>query len=272
MEIASLFRGLPTMSVEQVRAYIDQREPSQYTLLDVREVNEYEESHLPGAVLIPVGELPNRYQELDPAKPTIVYCRSGGRGGSGTGVLVHAGFGQVWNMAGGMMAWQGLTATGAPEAGIAWFDEAHTLDDYIALASLLEVGARRFYEEMAIHLGGEDAELFRSLAKAEEDHISLLASLRVGDGDQDTGARHEQEEQDVMEGGISLQVTLTWARQQPPISVLELAIAMECNAYDRYLRVAALAKDKEVTKALEALACEEKTHLDRLVRAFAVYS
>jgi rhodanese-related sulfurtransferase/rubrerythrin len=264
MELASLFRSLPTMTVEQVRTYIDQRDPCQYTLLDVREVNEYEESHLPGAVLIPVGELTSRHQELDPAKPTIVYCRSGGRAGSGTGVLVHAGFTQVWNMAGGMLAWQGLTATGAPEAGIAWFDEAHTINDYIALASILEAGARRFYTEMAVHLGGEDAELFRSLAKAEDDHISLLASLRVGN----SAASREQVEQDVMEGGISLQVTLAWAKQQPPISVLELAIAMECNAYDRYLRVAALAKDREVTRALEALAREEKAHLDRLVRAF----
>jgi rhodanese-related sulfurtransferase len=269
MDLASLFRSLPTMTVEQVRSYIDEREPSQYTLLDVREVNEYEESHLPGAVLIPVGELPNRHHELDPAKPTIVYCRSGGRGGSGTGVLVHAGFNQVWNMAGGTLAWQGLTATGAPEAGIAWFDDAHTVNDYIALAAVLEVGARHFYSEMADHLGGDAAELFRSLARAEEDHLALLASLQVG---AEAGAADPaQSEQDVMEGGVSLQATLSWARQQPPISVLELAIAMECNAYDRYLRVAALAGDSQVTKALEALAREEKAHLDRLVKAFAAH-
>ncbi|MEJ2182557.1 MAG: rhodanese-like domain-containing protein [Nitrospirota bacterium] len=45
----------------------------QYALLDVRQPREYEKGHLPGAVLIPLGELRGRLGELDPRKPTVVY-------------------------------------------------------------------------------------------------------------------------------------------------------------------------------------------------------
>ncbi len=44
-----------------------------YNLVDVRQPQEYERGHLPGAKLIPVGELENRLKELDPTKPTIAY-------------------------------------------------------------------------------------------------------------------------------------------------------------------------------------------------------
>jgi rhodanese-related sulfurtransferase/rubrerythrin len=262
MQLSDLFRSTPTMSVAEVRTFLDQHQPSQLTLLDVRERQEYEELHLPGAVLIPVGELPRRFHELDPDRPTIVYCRSGGRGTSGTGVLVQAGFRQVWNMAGGMLAWQGLAATGAPEAGMAWFDAAREVADYIRLAAVLEHGARTFYAAMADHFEGEDALLFRDLAAAEEQHLALLTGLGAG---ADSIA---VEEQDVMEGGVSLQEMLGWARQQPAAAVMEAAIAMECNAYDRYLKVAGAARDQHCAGVLEALAAEEKIHLDRLVEVY----
>ena len=43
------------------------------TYLDVRQPKEYEQEHLPGAKLIPLGELDQRLSELDPEKPTVIY-------------------------------------------------------------------------------------------------------------------------------------------------------------------------------------------------------
>ena len=47
--------------------------PDQYNLVDVRQPKEYERGHLPGAKLIPLGELKDRLSEVDPNKPTIIY-------------------------------------------------------------------------------------------------------------------------------------------------------------------------------------------------------
>ena len=47
--------------------------PNAYNLVDVRQPSEYEAHHIPGAKLIPIAELDKRLDELDPAKPTLVY-------------------------------------------------------------------------------------------------------------------------------------------------------------------------------------------------------
>lgn len=73
MAILDYFRPVSTWSAEQIRKFLNQKKSGEYNLVDVRQPQEYEQGHLPGAQLIPVGELPNRLAELDPAKPTIVY-------------------------------------------------------------------------------------------------------------------------------------------------------------------------------------------------------
>ena len=56
-----------------MKNFIAEHKPEEYQLLDVRQPKEYEKEHLPGAKLIPVKELMDRLDELDPAKPTFVY-------------------------------------------------------------------------------------------------------------------------------------------------------------------------------------------------------
>jgi sulfur-carrier protein adenylyltransferase/sulfurtransferase len=52
---------------------ISDHDPDEITILDVRQPGEYKDSHIPGAVLIPLAELSDRASELDPDKPTLVY-------------------------------------------------------------------------------------------------------------------------------------------------------------------------------------------------------
>lgn len=73
--------------------------------LDVREVDEWNQGHIPGATLIPLGELPNRLSELSKDKEIVVYCRSGNRSQSGRDILLDAGFTNVTSMEGGINAW-----------------------------------------------------------------------------------------------------------------------------------------------------------------------
>ncbi|WP_240550143.1 rhodanese-like domain-containing protein [Candidatus Roseilinea sp. NK_OTU-006] len=82
-------------------------------MLDVREPFEYAEYHMPGAVLIPLGELTGRLNEVPKDRPVVVVCRSGNRSQVGRNILKQAGFTAVTSMDGGMRAWRnaGLPVT-----------------------------------------------------------------------------------------------------------------------------------------------------------------
>jgi rhodanese-related sulfurtransferase len=73
MSVLDYFKPVSIWSAEKIRHFLNQQNPDEYNLVDVRQPDEYEQGHLPGAQLIPVGELPNRLGELNPNKPTIVY-------------------------------------------------------------------------------------------------------------------------------------------------------------------------------------------------------
>lgn len=73
MSILNYFKPVSTWSTEKIRKFFQEKNPEDYNLVDVRTSKEYEQGHLPGARLIPVGELANRLSEIDPKKPTIVY-------------------------------------------------------------------------------------------------------------------------------------------------------------------------------------------------------
>lgn len=71
------------------------------SLVDVREVREFQSGHAPGAVNIPLSLLPLRMPELkELSKPLILYCRSGGRSGQATAFLQREGFINVHNAGG----------------------------------------------------------------------------------------------------------------------------------------------------------------------------
>lgn len=76
-------------------------------LLDVREQDEWDAGHAPGAVHIPLGDLPQRLEELPDtdAGTLAVTCRSGGRSSRAVAWLTQQGF-DVANLDGGMKAWQ----------------------------------------------------------------------------------------------------------------------------------------------------------------------
>jgi rhodanese-related sulfurtransferase len=111
--IAFLPRGGPTgtpaaasqpkeISVAQAKEKYD----SGAFLLDVRQPEEWNEYHVPGSTLIPLGELKNRVGELPKDKEIVVVCRSGNRSQEGRDILLSAGFDQATSMAGGVLDWR----------------------------------------------------------------------------------------------------------------------------------------------------------------------
>lgn len=74
-------------------------------MLDVRQPEEWETGHLPGATLIPLGELPNRLDEIPDDHNVVVVCRSGSCSGQAAQLLRQSGFNQVTSMNSGMNQW-----------------------------------------------------------------------------------------------------------------------------------------------------------------------
>jgi glyoxylase-like metal-dependent hydrolase (beta-lactamase superfamily II)/rhodanese-related sulfurtransferase len=74
-------------------------------VLDVRELWEYQKGHVPGATLIPLGQLSSRVSELNPETPIAVICASGNRSQSAAALLGQKGFKTVYNVVGGTSAW-----------------------------------------------------------------------------------------------------------------------------------------------------------------------
>ena len=91
------------ITVLDLKARMDRGETLR--IVDVREPNEYQISRIPGAQLIPLGELPRRYAELDPDEELIVHCKMGGRSAKAADYLRSVGFRRVLNLTGGVLAW-----------------------------------------------------------------------------------------------------------------------------------------------------------------------
>ena len=100
---ANTLRGeVKTVTSEELQKRMEANTSLQ--LLDVRTRDEYQEAHLPQAHLVPVDELRDHLQELDPTQETIVYCRVGLRGYLAARILLQHGFTNVSNLTGGFLS------------------------------------------------------------------------------------------------------------------------------------------------------------------------
>jgi adenylyltransferase/sulfurtransferase len=75
------------------------------TIVDVREPNEYQINRIAGSTLIPLGEVPRRYHELDPNDEIVMQCKVGARSAKAADFLRSVGFKKVLNLKGGILDW-----------------------------------------------------------------------------------------------------------------------------------------------------------------------
>jgi adenylyltransferase/sulfurtransferase len=87
----------------EVKAKLDRGD--NFILIDVREPYEHKIANIPAAKLIPLGDVPKRLGELDRTAEIVVHCKSGMRSAKAQGILRDAGFKNVLNMKGGILAW-----------------------------------------------------------------------------------------------------------------------------------------------------------------------
>jgi molybdopterin/thiamine biosynthesis adenylyltransferase/rhodanese-related sulfurtransferase len=90
-------------TVEELKQRLDKGD--KVFILDVRNVEEFQICRIPGSVLLPLPELPQRFGELDPGKEMVVHCKSGMRSQKAIQFLRQQGFTKLKNLKGGILAW-----------------------------------------------------------------------------------------------------------------------------------------------------------------------
>ena len=267
MKWKALFTGVKNLSPDEAKAFIAARSVTDYQLLDVRQPQEYENEHLPGALLIPLKQLSEKLAGLDRKKPLLVYCAVGGRSRAAAQFLAGQGFEEVYNISGGIKKWQGGKATGPELTGLDLIDAEADFKNGLTLSYALEDGLQQFYARLAEKVeNGEQKKLLSRLAGFEDKHKAWLAkefSLLTED---DSLPATPQGDKAVMEGGRSVQQFL--ARVRPEFLTMEdlfdMAMMFETQAMDLYSRLARQAQDDSSRLLFLRLVDEEKMHLGYL--------
>jgi len=104
--LARIREEIEEISAIEARERLESPDPPVF--VDVREPDEWEEGHIPGAIYVPRGRLESRIEGLvpDKARPLVVYCASGARSAFATKVLSEMGYTDVVNLAGGIVDWK----------------------------------------------------------------------------------------------------------------------------------------------------------------------
>lgn len=93
------------ITVADLAAWLAAPDSSKPQLLDVREAEEWAICRVEGSQHIPMRSIPARLEELDPSQPLVCICHHGGRSMQVAVFLERNGFGDVYNLAGGVDAW-----------------------------------------------------------------------------------------------------------------------------------------------------------------------
>jgi rhodanese-related sulfurtransferase/rubrerythrin len=268
IQFKKLFTPVASMEAEEARAFMSKHREGDYVLLDVRQPGEYEEEHIPGAKLIPLPQLSDSFEELDRKKPVIVQCAVGGRSRVAAQMLSGYGFNEVYNLAGGIKAWQGGKATGPVELNLELVRGDESPGEMIELAYGMERSLQNFYNTLKEKAPDEGVKaLFQQLADIEELHkkrlLQLLAEIDPG---KERAALEMEKGSHRLEGGFDLAQFMEQneAHLQSIAGVLEVAMMLETQALDLYLRFAGKCVNDLTKKVLYKISEEEKAHLRAL--------
>jgi rhodanese-related sulfurtransferase/rubrerythrin len=276
MKIACAVDEIKGLTANEIKTILDKDKTGEYLLVDVRQPEEYENGHIPGAVLIPLGELEDRQGELDRNKKIITYCRSGRRSMAAAINLCGLGFKGVQHLEGGILDWSYETITGMPERRPQLVTETADVKDILMLAIKLEKGSCDFYiaAKNKVHQT-HMKDTLQTLADAEEGHMRRLyrqAVSLLGDGILPPFDRLKDEiKVEYMEGGIEINPALAKLDENfaDDLEALEIALEKEYMSYDFYKRIATLVENLDAKTLIHELAMEERNHANALLKSVA---
>jgi len=272
MKMACAIDEIRELTANEIEAILDNDRKGEYLLVDVRQPEEYEAGHIPGALLIPLGELEAKQGELDRNKKIVTYCRTGHRGMAAAITLCGLGFKGVHHLKGGILDWSYETIAGAPERKPELITETAGVRDILMLAIKLEKGSWDFYMAAKKKIQQPKMkETFQTLADAEDIHMRRLHQQTISVlGNRalppfyriKSGVKVEY-----MEGGIEINRALAKLDENliDDMEALEIALEKEYMSYDFYKRAAPLVENLDAKTLLHELALEERNHANALL-------
>jgi rubrerythrin len=193
----------------------------------------------------------------------------GGRSRAAAQYLAGKGFKEVYNLKGGIQAWHGHSAAGPMETGMFLISGSESPSEVIIIAYGLEQGLRELYT--GIRDATSDKDLYAILnvladieAKHQERLFKLYTDLESDPADETTF--QDQVSSELMEGGFSTKefMELNGPALGTVTGVLNVAMTLEAQAMDLYMRYAQRFSGENVKQIFYALADEEKIHLKKL--------
>jgi rubrerythrin len=193
----------------------------------------------------------------------------GGRSRAAAQFLAGQGFSEVYNLKGGIAAWQGLKAFGPAEMGMMTLKGNETPQEVIVIAYGMEGGLAGFYSEVsAMAPEPKVSALLGKLVAIEETHKAKLFALyqTLEPAMREKDLFEERIVSGVMEGGFTGEEFL---EQNRPLldtveNLISLAMMLEAQALDLYTRYAQKVEDPQSRSVLHDIAEEEKAHLATL--------
>lgn len=264
MNWKSLFRPSKNISTDEAKKFIKKHDITSYQLLDVRQPKEYEQQHLPGAILIPVNEISSRLGELDKNKATLVYCHNGIRSKAAAQLLQGNGFDTVYNIRGGIRAWRGIKVHGPETQGMEFFISGE-FEDAFQMAYRMEEGLKQFYLALADKVELQDQKnLLLHMAGFEDGHMAMLRHQYK----ETFSSAGVEKDVSVMEGGFDKKTILASypAHIENMEDIIHLGIMFETEAYDLYSRLARRTDNPKTRHFYQHMAKEEIIHLGQLTR------
>ena len=259
----ALYSKEQTITPAEAKRLMGSESSREYQLLDVRQPKEYEQSHIPGAILIPLSVLIDNLSLLDKNNPVIVYCRSGVRSKAGCQILVQAGFSDCFNMSGGILKWNGAEATGDEQFGLEYFVKGE-FSSAFSMAYQMEFNLKQFYLLISEECSNvAEKKMLYQMAQLEDGHMAKLQSRYKNQYDSSAAL---EKTAIILEGGIDPDGMRSALAGQlgSEENVLHLAMKLEAQALDLYSRLAREHNGDEVALFFNEMAHEEQAHLQRL--------
>lgn len=261
------------LTPEMLKRFIDRHTESSYRLVDVRQPDEYEVAHIPGARLMPLPELEGSLYELPQDQDLIFYCHSGARSAYAAALAIEGEVTRktVAHLEGGILAWNEKTLADFPRVEV--FDTAADLPALLLTAIDLEKGAFRFYSSFLQAVAPEALKpTLARLSKAEEIHARRVYSHLV-EADAKTApfeTLYAGLKGDILEGGQTFDELATRFPDMSGdmcLNIIEIALAIELAAFDLYRVMAERAAAPLAKSTFLDIAQAEKGHMHTLSNA-----
>jgi len=186
-------------------------------------------------------------------------------------MLAGKGYKKIYNMAGGIKAWDAEIAVGPQDLGVHLFSGQEQPEDVLKTAYSLEQGLREFYLSMADQAVDPGVKsMFTKLSEIEIKHQEAIikAYKSLGSPDITTEEFVTMADAQAMEGGLTTDeyLNLFGPDLGSAVDVVSMAMSIEAQALDLYLRVGSDLKDETARAIVLKIADEEKEHLASLGR------